>query len=175
MRIDCTIEARRTKKWEGGYANVANDKGGETYAGISRKYWPKWVGWKIIDTHKPIRNGQFIEDVSVSENVRLFYLNEFWYKMKGDQINSQRVANFIFDWYVNSGKAAIINVQDIVKAAKDGLVGNDTVSKINAQNEDNLIFALKAQRMMFVENIIRNDTSQSKFKKGWFNRINSFK
>lgn len=34
---------------EGGYANVLGDKGGETYMGISRVYWPSWPGWPVID------------------------------------------------------------------------------------------------------------------------------
>lgn len=31
---------------EGGYANHCNDNGGETYAGISRKFWPGRNGWR---------------------------------------------------------------------------------------------------------------------------------
>ena len=36
-------------KSEGGYANMEGDSGGETYKGISRKWFPKWEGLKIID------------------------------------------------------------------------------------------------------------------------------
>ena len=38
-----------TMQHEGGYANVQGDKGGETYMGISRVYWPSWPGWPVID------------------------------------------------------------------------------------------------------------------------------
>lgn len=37
---------------EGGYINDPDDKGGETYKGISRKYNPDWKGWRIIDNTK---------------------------------------------------------------------------------------------------------------------------
>lgn len=36
-------------KHEGGYVNDPDDKGGETYKGIARKFNPDWKGWKIID------------------------------------------------------------------------------------------------------------------------------
>ena len=42
---------------EGGYANNKNDIGGETYRGIARNYWPKWVGWKLIDHIKEYEAG----------------------------------------------------------------------------------------------------------------------
>ena len=41
-----------TQTNEGGYANNKADLGGETYAGISRKYHPKWSGWAIVDELK---------------------------------------------------------------------------------------------------------------------------
>ncbi|HSD38603.1 MAG TPA: glycosyl hydrolase 108 family protein [Rhodocyclaceae bacterium] len=36
---------------EGGYklSNVANDRSGQTYAGISRNFHAGWAGWTIID------------------------------------------------------------------------------------------------------------------------------
>lgn len=34
---------------EGLYSNVPADRGGETYAGITRLYNPEWRGWAIID------------------------------------------------------------------------------------------------------------------------------
>lgn len=41
--------------FEGGWCNVQGDSGGETYAGIARRYWPGWPGWKIIKAqHKQL-------------------------------------------------------------------------------------------------------------------------
>jgi lysozyme family protein len=37
---------------EGGYSNNPNDRGAETYRGISRKFHPDWRGWPIVDTAK---------------------------------------------------------------------------------------------------------------------------
>ena len=32
------------RQWEGGWCNVEGDRGGETYAGIARNFWPDWPG-----------------------------------------------------------------------------------------------------------------------------------
>ena len=47
---------------ESGYANVSGDLGGETYRGITRKNFPKWDGWKIVDENKPLKKGEIIID-----------------------------------------------------------------------------------------------------------------
>ena len=38
-----------TRKWEGGFVNDPKDPGGMTMAGISRKTFPNWIGWKEVD------------------------------------------------------------------------------------------------------------------------------
>ena len=43
---------QHTAAAEGGYSNNPKDKGGETYRGIARKYWPDWAGWIIVDEYK---------------------------------------------------------------------------------------------------------------------------
>ena len=39
---------------EGGYVDDRDDRGGETYRGISRNNFPDWKGWKKIDGFKPV-------------------------------------------------------------------------------------------------------------------------
>ena len=36
---------------EGGYLlhKVSGDRGGQTYAGIARNFYPDWDGWDLID------------------------------------------------------------------------------------------------------------------------------
>jgi hypothetical protein len=41
-----------TLGYEGEWVNDPDDRGGETYRGISRVHWPKWAGWAIIDAEK---------------------------------------------------------------------------------------------------------------------------
>ena len=42
--------------FEGKYSNDADDPGGETYKGISRKMNENFEGWKIIDRYKEQKN-----------------------------------------------------------------------------------------------------------------------
>ena len=37
---------------EGFYSMDPSDPGGETIYGISRRNWPKWVGWEIVDLYR---------------------------------------------------------------------------------------------------------------------------
>jgi len=37
---------------EGGYNFYKEDKGGETYKGIAKNFYPEWKGWEIIDKYK---------------------------------------------------------------------------------------------------------------------------
>ena len=44
---DLKIAEAKTLKWEGGYCNVAGDKGGETIFGIARNMHPDLKLWKV--------------------------------------------------------------------------------------------------------------------------------
>lgn len=159
---------------EGGYANISGDRGGETYAGISRKFFPRWPGWEIVDKNKPLKNGAIIDDEGLSQMKERFYEATFWNPIKGVKIADQPSANFIFDWYVNSGPIAITRVQKALGLTSDGLIGSLTLRKINDVGPA-LLERLKKERIDFINNIIANDPMQEKFRKGWMNRIHSFK
>ena len=106
------IAYKLTAALEGGWANHPLDRGGETYCGIARKFWPNWDGWKIIDQLK--EPGDSVADINetLSNNallpfeVKTFYMLHFW-KPLGlfqDYI-SQGVANELYDTAVNQGVA----------------------------------------------------------------------
>jgi lysozyme family protein len=46
------IAYKRIEKYEGSYVYALDDNGGKTYAGLSRKVNPNWIGWKMIDVAK---------------------------------------------------------------------------------------------------------------------------
>lgn len=159
---------------EGGYVNVSTDKGGETYAGVSRRWHPNWQGWPIVDKNKPLKRGQHINDVVLSGMVKAFYKLEFWDKMQGDYITSQRVATFIFDWLVTSWDEAVKALQKVAGVAQDGRVGNLTVAAINArttdaQDEDAVMDKLKALRIAYYKSL-KDPINEA----GWINRVNKF-
>lgn len=93
---------------EGGYSNKASDLGKETYKGISRRNWPNWEGWVIVDALKDV-------NVSDKENTRLlddeprlnglvqhFYKTEFWDRLYADEL-PEGIAEELFDTAVNQG------------------------------------------------------------------------
>ena len=159
-----------TAKWEGGYSNVSNDLGGITYCGISRKFHPNWKGWAIVDKYKPLKHNQIIEDTQLQNEVRQFYYYNFWLNISAEFIESQSIANFVYDWHVNSGNAGIRAIQRALKLKPDGIVGSKTIEALNKSGLCKLIQA----RIDFVNAIVKRSPSQAKFLDGWLNRIRSF-
>lgn len=161
---------KRTSKHEGGYADHPNDRGGETYMGISRKYHPKWKGWAILDKYKPLKRNQKIKDDNLESEVKQFYYYNFWLPMAGDYLEHQTVADFIYDWHVNSGKSGLKAVQRALGLKDDGVIGSVSIKAINkAKIED-----LKAARVKFFQSIVNKDPSQKVFLKGWLNRVDDY-
>lgn len=151
---------------EGGFklVNVPADRGGQTYAGIARNYHPGWPGWRLID-------GGDLQNPSLSSLVVDFYRTRFWDRLAGDRIESQMVAESIFDFGVNAGFATAAKLaQIVVGALPDGSIGPVTLEKLNAM--DGAQFALKyalAKIARYAE-ICNKDRNQSRFLLGWINR-----
>lgn len=165
------------KPAEGGYSNVAADKGGETYGGIARNFWPKWIGWPQIDAKKKNypsgiipRNTSFKD---LDDETQLFYL-EWWNRGHYPSIKSQDVANLLFDYEVNSASTAVKAVQRLVGSTPDGVMGPNTVAAINKADPVKLYNDLLAQRKTNYERIVANDPSQQVFWNGWMNRLKNF-
>lgn len=148
---------------EGGYklSSVANDRGGQTYAGISRNNWPNWAGWKDIDEGL----------TPASELVRAFYKQNFWFAISGDYIDAQSIASNLFDFAVNAGpKTAIKLAQIVVGVTPDGVVGNKTLFAINNIDRSMFVALYALAKIARYRDIVTKDKSQAKFLLGWINR-----
>jgi lysozyme family protein len=178
---------RYVKPIEGGYANVVGDKGGETYAGIARNFWPSWSGWPYIDAQKAggvIKwNKKF---PALDSQVRSFY-QALWDRNFFGKINNQNVANILFDWFVNSGSIAIkttpqetFGVQEILvdrfgqKISVDGGMGAQTINAINSVDNAKLYNEIKKERKIFYDWLVNRDPGQQKFYSGWIARLKTF-
>lgn len=101
---------------EGGYVNDKDDKGGETFMGITRKNHPNIVLWKIIDDYINIYDTtyglvKYIKNNEVAMNsIKSVYKKQYWDKLLLDKINSQRIANELFDDCVNRGVNATLRL-----------------------------------------------------------------
>ena len=174
------IAFEKTLDAEGGYLlhTVKGDKGGMTFAGISRRYWPDWTGWQLID-------GGEVSGPRLEAMVRVFFKIHFWDQIYGDQIGFQSVADTIYDFAVNSGiDDAVPCVQKIVGAKVDGDFGPKTFAKLNAYVVNEMaeeLFCAKYNllRIFHCKDACVSDKrkrldrviSNLKFLCGWINRV----
>lgn len=147
---------------EGGYVlhNVEGDRGGMTYAGIARNMNPDWAGWEFIDQKQDVPTAL----------VREFYRKRFWDDMKGDQINNQRIASAIFNFYVNTGKPAKTLAQVVIGVTPDGSFGEKTLVQLNAIDVDKFVMAYALAKIARYRDIVTRNRTQMKFLLGWINR-----
>ncbi|WP_313579831.1 glycosyl hydrolase 108 family protein [Chishuiella sp.] len=127
---------KRTSVNEGGYADVKGDNGGETYKGIARNFHKTWEGWKIIDAYKkkngPIKYGLIIKDSNLDELVKKFYKSKFWNVLDADSIESQSIADTLYDFGVNSGQSrSIKQIQKALGVSETGKVTDNLLQLIN--------------------------------------------
>ena len=103
MKVDFDIAYKKTNANEGGWVHEDDDTELETYCGISRKWFPKWGGWPIVDAHKPLHKGQVINDARLIQLKKEFYRSEFWHKLfPTDECDSQELADEVYDMAVNA-------------------------------------------------------------------------
>lgn len=162
-----------TGKNEGGYANHPNDKGGETYTGISRKFWPGWNGWEIVDSYKT-KTGfpkNLSGDSELQNRVKDFYRRNFWSHLF-DDIKSQIIANWLYDKRVNCGQEMGVKLlQRAVGVTDDGKFGYVTLNAVNTTDPKTLREKLREVATTYYLNIVKHDSAQSVFLDGWLKRV----
>lgn len=171
------IALRKTLAHEGGYVNDPDDLGKETYKGISRANHKNWQGWPIIDNYKnkPDFPASLEKDTGLQKQVELFYLNEFWLPLKGDNISIQTNADSIFDFSVNTGiKTSVQLAQSIIGAKADGIVGEQTLKKLNSLEFGYFQPAFTVSKISHYIVLIKKRPVYKKYLYGWIIRALSF-
>ena len=103
--------------------------------------------------------------------VREFYKENFWDKVKGDDIRNQQVAESIFDFGVNTGvRTASKLSQLVIDVTPDGIIGNVTIKKLNNADPELFISNYALAKISRYANIVTRNSSQRKFLLGWINR-----
>lgn len=101
---------------EGGYVNDKDDKGGETFMGITRKNHPNLAIWDIIDEYIDVNGNtygllKYIKNNNkVMNSIKNIYKKQYWDKLLLDKVRSQSIANELFDDCVNRGVAATLKL-----------------------------------------------------------------
>jgi len=180
----------KTAKREGYYANNPDDKGGETYCGIARKFHQDWKGWKHIDWWKtrfgtPKWNQRFAK---LDDEVKLFYYNAFWNNLRLNEIPLD-LAKMIYDVAVNMGiyKAIeftqrALNVANIKEKLwedlkVDGIIGSKTIRITQTVNSNYSnkwheikIWYICMKGYRYIDIMEKNET-QEIFASSWVSRV----
>lgn len=171
---------------EGGYVNRSDDRGGETYAGISRKWHPKWDGWPIVDRYKKVAGFPKVldNDPDLREKVLDFYRFSFWEPLSLPHVKDQETAFEIYEMAVNLGPdPAILIVQKALNVLNnkglrykditvDGDMGPATLNAINyhGNNPAALIRTLNGLQFHHYFELCKKDPSQEVNFVGWLKR-----
>lgn len=151
-------------KWEGGFVNNPNDKGGATNKGVTLATYRKWYGSsKTAEDLKAMTDCQWCR-----------IMRSYWDGVKGDQIRNQSIADLVADWHVNAGVNAIKRIQRMLGITADGIVGKVTLSYLNSPNPEAIFYRIRDERENYYLDIVKNTPSQRVFLNGWLRRAHSF-
>jgi len=180
----------KTLDFEGGYSNHPADRGGETYRGIARTYFPNWEGWPIIDRLQRSARfpGNLAAHTGLGKAVRQFYLDYFWNPILGDEIKDQAVAMELYDSAVNMGTRRAVRFlqqalnllnrnqktyQDLIT---DGDCGPKTLGTLHTllrkdRSNKNLLKMMNLLQGRHYTQIMENNPGQEVFARGWLKRV----
>ena len=122
------------KYGKSGYVNDTDDAGGETIAGIARKFWPNEAIWLLVDSAKKKTGfpGVLAVDLNVRAMILDFYRRRFWNPIQGDKINNRTIADLLVDKAVLEGiSPAIARSEEIVGLPRTGKVSEALLTKLN--------------------------------------------
>jgi lysozyme family protein len=171
------ISLQITLAHEGLYSNDPDDAGKETFRGISRKNHPDWDGWAIVDKNKGVPGfpANLVKNDTINQLVQSFYQVNFWKPISGNKISNQNTADSIFDFAVNTGTlTSIVALQSIVGAKLDGVVGDQTLNKLNSMDFGHFQAAFTLAKIDHYIKVIEKRPSSKKYLYGWIIRALSF-
>ena len=155
-------------KWEGGFVNDPDDLGGATNRGVTLATYAQYCKKKGY----PVPTVERLKNLSEREWTEILK-TMYWDRWKADKIVNQSVANILVDWVWASGVHGIKRSQKILGVSVDGIVGNQTLAAVNARDAKELFYAIKADRIRFIDEICKARPANEKYRQGWMNRINN--
>lgn len=134
------IAFKKVIKAEGGYVRDRDDKGGETYLGISRKFHKNSLMWKYVDeiknkypnlTYNQL-TAKLKKDIRIDDEVKKIYKEKYWDKLRCNEITSQKLAEQLFDMGVNAGTSnAVKLMQRLMNHIETGYISDIFIEDIN--------------------------------------------
>lgn len=153
----------RTIQLEGGFQNinVQGDRGKQTYAGISRRWWPKWEGWELIDQGRT--PGQ--------DSVQDFYHGAFWIPCGLGPVHAHfpALAAVVFDFAVIAGLGDARELLAFV-----GCPTAEAARGLPMPQKRLMIYMAEHYRIRHHRADVAKNPKQAKFLAGWVNRANEY-
>lgn len=160
------------------HKNVGED--GLTYYGIYQSAHPSWTGWSrvmaFLTTHGYDRRLASIDayhDENLTQEVLYFYYMNYWAPLSLDDIESQKIAEEMFFFYINIGnkKKVVRYAQSIAGVVVDGYIGPKTVEALNSTDVDLFDREYDRKEISHYKRLARyNPKRFGIFLKGWINR-----
>lgn len=145
-------------KHEGGYVDHPQDPGGATNKGITLATFRRYV--KRDGTKADLKK-------LTTEQAGIVYRRQYWDAVLGSELPSG-IDYAVFDFGVNSGPArAVRELQKLLGAKVDGVVGPQTLAACRASDADELITDYCAARFAYLQRLKTWPT----FGKGWTARV----
>lgn len=123
---------------EGGYANDPDDRGGETFMGIARRFNPASNLWKIVDaeTKQGGSNREITKRLKANKEVvaivRDIYYRRYWQPLHLEDITNDKLQYQLFDDAVNRGLvAAIRSLQHVLGMTTTGRISDELIYNAN--------------------------------------------
>lgn len=150
--------------WEGGYINDANDKGGETKFGISKRSYPNLCIKTLTE-----------------QDAREIYYQDYWLKANCHTIEHDKTAQRLFLAAVNCGVSRAVKIfQECINLANlsekitvDGIPGRRTTAafcKISEACPELFAESFTCCLIRYYNEIVEKNKSQAVFFRGWVRR-----
>lgn len=135
-----------------------DDPGGLTKYGIDKAAHPN------VD----IRN-------LTEEEAKEIYYRDYYLASGADKF-PDGIADIVFDISVNNGKDRAIKIlQEAVGTTVDGVLGPETIARVNTASREQTMMAMLSAREQLYRNIAANRSASQKFLGGWLNRNNALR
>ncbi len=164
------------------FVMIQYDRGGATKFGVTLVVYDKWCNktkliYVVCDKDK---NGKIDANdlrLTTLNDMKPIYQRQYWDFFRLSEVKNQAVAEIISDMIINCGTGKddkhIKVIQKYLGIQQDGIIGSKMLKKLNQANQSKLYHYIYTYRAGYYRKI--GVGKQSKFLKGWLNRISKLK
>jgi lysozyme family protein len=144
-------------KHEGGYVDHPKDPGGRTNLGVTQRVWEEWIGHPA--TEKDMRE-------LTPAIVAPMYEMRYWRTSYCEKL-PRGLDLLVFSMAVNAGAGRSVKLlQDAIGVLPDGVIGPNTMARINEANVETLIDKFSEARTAYYKGLKLFPV----FGRGWLSR-----